>query len=182
MGVGNFQGPATSCGSTIPYSNNDVLNDNGATPIYYGGPTPLVSISTSSPAATSGKVSSCYTALGSGNPNCQIDQRGLARLVGSNYSTGSYSVEVLGAPHIDTIGVYRHSASPYLPRLSNTTGNAEIAFGFGNGTQPSPVVGDWSGLGYDGTGLLNRANGQFLLSNTDNGINENFVFGNPGDE
>ncbi len=82
---------------------------------------------------------------------------------------------------IDSIGVFR-TGTFYL-RLHNSTGYADISVAFTGSGKPYPVVGDWTGGGFDTVGVFNQNNGQFSLrnSNTPGTPDEQFVFGNPND-
>lgn len=62
----------------------------------------------------------------------------------------------------DTIGVFRPSANGFLLRNSNTSGAADLAFGFGL-PGDLPVTGDWNGNGVDDAGIFRPSAGQFQL-------------------
>ncbi len=83
--------------------------------------------------------------------------------------------------HIDSIGVYR--SGTFLLRLHNSTGYADISVAFTISGKPYPVVGDWTGGGFDTVGVFNQNNGQFSLrnSNTPGTPDEQFTLGNPND-
>ena len=87
---------------------------------------------------------------------------------------------------LDTIGIYR--AGTFYLSLHNRTGNADIAAVFNLPGQNLPVVGDWTGSGYDTIGVYNQLNDVFTLCTQNStamcaspanliGV----VFGNPGD-
>jgi hypothetical protein len=87
---------------------------------------------------------------------------------------------------IDSIGVFR--SGTFLLRLHNSTGAADISVTFGPGTKPYPVVGDWTGVGYDTVGDVDQNNGLFSLCNANvtatcaNSSNVmSFVLGNAND-
>jgi CSLREA domain-containing protein len=84
-------------------------------------------------------------------------------------------------PRIDSIGVFR-SGTFYL-RLHNSTGNAEITAAFNPATKPYPLVGDWTGAGFDTIGVLDQNNGLFSLRNSDTSgtPDEQLVLGNSND-
>jgi hypothetical protein len=76
------------------------------------------------------------------------------------------------------IGVFRNGV--WYLRTSNTGGNADITFGYGNVAGDIPVVGDWDGDGIDTIGVYRK--GVFHLRNsTTNGIADiTFGYGNLG--
>ncbi len=89
-------------------------------------------------------------------------------------------------PTIDTIGVFRNGT--FYLRLHNSTGYADIQVAFGSGAQLLPVVGDWTGAGYDTIGVYDTSSAQFnlctandstLCANAANVIS--FTFGSPND-
>ena len=61
----------------------------------------------------------------------------------------------------DTIGVFRPSTGQFLLRNSNTAGNPDFTFNFGQ-SGDKPVVGDWNGDGVTDIGVFR--NGTFLLA------------------
>ncbi len=67
-------------------------------------------------------------------------------------------------PPKDTIGIYR--AGTFYLRTANTTGFANITAAYTKGSRPFPVVGDWTGAGFDSIGVFDRATGNFYLRNT----------------
>jgi hypothetical protein len=79
-------------------------------------------------------------------------------------------------------GVFRsqqnHDAHWYL-RFSNTTGNHDVAFSFGD-TCDIPIVGDWDGDGDDTVGVWR--NGMWHLNGVNGGGTPTpFMYGNPDD-
>lgn len=62
----------------------------------------------------------------------------------------------------DTIGVYRPSATDFLLRNTNTTGNADITVNFSSAGD-LPIAGDWDGDGDDEVGVFRPSTGQFIL-------------------
>jgi hypothetical protein len=75
-----------------------------------------------------------------------------------------------------TVGIYRNGV--FYLRNSNTGGNADTTFGYGNVAGDIPVVGDWNGNLNDTIGIYR--NGVFYLRNSNtNGIADTtFVYGN----
>jgi archaellin len=102
------------------------------------------------------------------------------KLSGSGSLQGSDAADALVAainqPYIDdtctklqfqivsssTIGIYRNGVFYLLN--SNTGGNADTTFGYGNTAGDIPVIGDWNGDGIDTVGVYR--NGVFYLRNT----------------
>jgi hypothetical protein len=79
---------------------------------------------------------------------------------------------------VKTPGVYRDGM--FYLRNSNSNGNADIVFSYGNPSGDTPVVGDWNGDGIDTIGV--DRNGVLYLRNTNtNGVADTF-FGQPGGE
>jgi hypothetical protein len=77
------------------------------------------------------------------------------------------------------IGIYRNGV--WYLRNSNTGGNADTTFRYGNTAGDIPVVGDWNGDGIDTIGVYRS--GVFYLRNSNtNGIADlAFTYGQPGD-
>ncbi len=77
---------------------------------------------------------------------------------------------------IDTPGLRRNSNGFVYLRHSNTQGNAEISYFYGN---PGDLVfsGDWDGDGDDTLGLYRPSNGTVYLRNTNNTGIANWSFG-----
>jgi hypothetical protein len=66
-----------------------------------------------------------------------------------------------------SIGVYEPSTSMFYLRDSNTTGYADITFGYGPaGGGWTPLVGDWRGSGTSTVGIYNPATSTFFLKNS----------------
>lgn len=87
---------------------------------------------------------------------------------------------------LDTIGIFR--SGTFFLRLHNSTGFADIAAYFNLGTKPYPVVGDWTGAGFDTIGTFDQSNGLFSLCTansstvcTNSSAIINFVLGNAND-
>jgi hypothetical protein len=119
---------------------------------YNGGPTQTMSLQASSPTISKGNCS-----LSSPAVPVSTDQRGVSRKTPCD--VGAYETRN------DTIGIFRPSVKTFYLRLHNSTGNADITVGFGPGTKPYPVVGDWTGAGYDTVGDVDQNNGLFSLCN-----------------
>jgi len=68
-------------------------------------------------------------------------------------------------------------------RLHNSTGSADISAAFNPTGTNVPIVGDWTGAGFDTIGVYNQSAGRFSLrnSNTAGSPDEQFLFGNPND-
>jgi len=79
---------------------------------------------------------------------------------------------------ITTIGTVRNGV--FLLRNSNTAGNADLTFAYGN-TGDTPVTGDWNADGV--TTIGTRRNGIFNLRNSNSAgtADITFTFGNPTD-
>ena len=56
-------------------------------------------------------------------------------------------------------------------RLTNSTGNADIAVGLNPAGKNFPVVGDWTGQGYDAVGVFNQNTGNFALCTSNSTAN-----------
>jgi len=91
------------------------------------------------------------------------------------------------APLHDTIGIYRDGT--FYLRLSNSTGFSDLTVNFNTGNQTYPVVGDWTGTGFDNVGLFDQAGGVFSLCRFNNSLacvnSANIIsatFGSPGDQ
>ncbi len=104
-------------------------------------------------------------------------------------STNTPTVTPTSTPavgRLDTIGVFR--TGTFFLRLHNSTGFADINVAFNPGTRPYPVVGDWTGAGFDTVGALDQSNGLFTLCTANNTAScaqtanqISFVLGNPND-
>ncbi len=86
----------------------------------------------------------------------------------------------------DTIGVFR--SGTFLLRLHNSMGFADISVNFAAGSKPYPVVGDWTGAGFDTVGVFDQSNGLFTLCTQNNTTScaqtanqISFVLGSPND-
>lgn len=87
-----------------------------------------------------------------GSTTYPIDSDALDGLVANNTSAA-----------IDSIGIFRPSTNAFYLRLHNSTGVADYTITFNPASKPYPVVGDWTGSGYDTVGILDQANGLFTL-------------------
>jgi len=66
-----------------------------------------------------------------------------------------------------SIGVYEPSTSTFYLRDSNTTGYADITFGYGpSGGGWTPLIGDWHGSGISTVGIYNPNTSTFFLKNS----------------
>ena len=65
-------------------------------------------------------------------------------------------------------------------RNSNTSGNANIAFLYGD-PDDIPVMGDWNGDGVDTPGVVRGRTWYLRNSNTSGNANIAFLYGDPGD-
>jgi hypothetical protein len=88
----------------------------------------------------------------------------------------------------ETPGLYRQSDGYVYLRNSNTTGNADIRYRYGN-PGDIPLAGDFNGDGYDTVSVYRPSNQTVYISNrlgTDgDGIgaaDKSYIFGNPGDQ
>ena len=79
---------------------------------------------------------------------------------------------------VDTVGVFRNGT--FYLRNSNTTGNADVAFSYGD-PGDLPVVGDWTGDGVDTIGVYRNGIFYLRLSNTPGNADLVIPFGDPGD-
>ncbi|MCZ7402396.1 MAG: right-handed parallel beta-helix repeat-containing protein [Candidatus Methanoperedens sp.] len=92
-----------------------------------------------------------------------------------DYLTLAYKTTNL---EIDTIGIYRNGV--FYLRNSNTAGNADLAFAYGE-SGDIPVVGDWNGDGIDTIGVY-RDGVFYLRNNNSAGIADlAFAYGQSGD-
>ncbi|MHB8629528.1 MAG: hypothetical protein ACYDBJ_23735 [Aggregatilineales bacterium] len=89
---------------------------------------------------------------------------------------------------IDSIGIFRPSANSFYLKFKNATGFADITVAFNPAITPAPIVGDWTGAGFDTVGVYDQSNGLFSLCTSNSTANcaipanvINFVLGNPND-
>ena len=112
--------------------------------------------------------------LSDGQSRLQVDSAGIAAL-----------------PLPKTVGIYLNNT--FYVRNTNSTGNADTHFVFGNGSDAYPIVGDWTASKYDQPGIYYQNTGVFVVCEVPAG-NQNsdcstappswlstFVLGNPGD-
>ena len=106
----------------------------------------------------------------------------------SSTATSMINLTLTAPPAVkqDTIGVYR-GGSFYL-RLQNNTGSANAMVGFNPPGKNFPIVGDWTGSGFDSVGVFNQNSGNFMLCTTNTtascALTTNqigFILGNPND-
>jgi subtilisin family serine protease len=79
----------------------------------------------------------------------------------------------------DKIGIYRYGA--FYLRNSNTGGNADVTFGYGNPSGDIPVAGDWARSGNDTIGIYRNGVFYFKNSNTGGIADLTFTYGQVGD-
>jgi hypothetical protein len=79
----------------------------------------------------------------------------------------------------DTVGTFIPSTRAWLLRNSNSSGGADVQFGFG-GVGDVPVVGDWDGNGTDTIGVYRPSTGAWLLRNSNSGGAPDISFGYGG--
>ena len=81
-----------------------------------------------------------------------------------------------------TVGVYRGTQARFYLKNTNTTGPADINFVYGD-PGDVPVVGDWTGKGYDSIGVYRPTESRFYVknSNAPGPVDISLVLGNPGD-
>jgi len=106
-----------------------------------------------SPAISNGNCT-----LGSPAAPVTTDERGIARKVVCD--VGAYEMTT---SRIDTIGIFRPSANSFYLRLHNTQGFGDINVAFNPAAKAYPIVGDWTGGGFDAVGVYDQSNGQFWL-------------------
>jgi len=108
---------------------------------------------------------------------------GLTPLVGhaADTTTVDLSDFFVGNATLDTIGIDR--GGTFYLRLHNSTGSADVSAAFNPAAQPFPIVGDWTGAGFDTIGMYDQSTGVFSLRNsiTAGMPDEQLVFGNPND-
>ncbi len=85
----------------------------------------------------------------------------------------------------DTIGVARRTPSGVLEwhlRNYNSSGPADVIFGYGNSTTDIPIVGNWDGVGGDTIGIVRTVSGvlQWHLRNYNSAGPANLVYGYGG--
>jgi ribosomal protein S16 len=67
---------------------------------------------------------------------------------------------------VDTIGLYNPTNAAFYLKNSNSSGYADVVFGFGTpGNTFTPLAGDWDGDGIDSVGLYDPVHGTFYLRN-----------------
>ena len=77
-----------------------------------------------------------------------------------------------------TIGLYNPTASTFMLRNSNNSGNADLTFGFGSaGGGWLPITGDWDGNGTTTIGLYDPKASTFYLRNSNSAGYADMTFG-----
>ena len=82
------------------------------------------------------------------------------------------------------MGIFRASDRQWYLRNSNSGGNAEIVFPYGDPATDVPVVGDWNGDGTDTVGVYRPASGSWFLRNSNSGgvAELSFSYGIPNEK
>ncbi|MHB8630158.1 MAG: right-handed parallel beta-helix repeat-containing protein [Aggregatilineales bacterium] len=168
----------------ISLSNN--FWANAAPPPYASGSGDLIGnvqfAATPGYTAASYRLGSTSPAIGAGIAVAGVTTDFYGNARGPSYDMGAIRFRA------DTIGIYRPSTRTFYLRLYNSTGYGDITIKFGPGTKPYPVVGDWTGKGFDTIGDFDQSNDLFslctandttLCTNSSNVIN--LVFGNAND-
>lgn len=79
---------------------------------------------------------------------------------------------------VDTPGLYDAVSSVFYLRNSNSSGGADLTFGFGAPGQGwLPIAGDWDGNGTDTIGLYDRSTSTFYLRNSNTAGPADLAFG-----
>ncbi len=83
-------------------------------------------------------------------------------------------------PLQNSIGVYNSQTGTFYLKNSNGNGNADNIFAYGPANSV-PLVGDWTGKGYDTVGVYVPQTGAFFLKNTNSAgpADISFVYGPP---
>jgi hypothetical protein len=82
------------------------------------------------------------------------------------------------SPGLDTIGLYNSATSVFFLRNSNSTGVADLTFGYGPaGAGWIHMAGDWNGDGTDTIGLYNPTASTFFLRNSNSTGVADLTFG-----
>jgi len=145
-----------------------------------GGPTLTDALLPATPPLTKGNCAGNNSVTPTA-PAVITDQRGVPRklssVIGLSCDIGAFEL-----PNLDSIGVYRNGS--FLLRVHNSQGIADISVPFTAGSQPYPIVGDWTGADFDSIGVYDQAAGRFFLRNTltPGPTNTQFIFGNPNDK
>ncbi|MHB8628461.1 MAG: hypothetical protein ACYDBJ_15415 [Aggregatilineales bacterium] len=108
----------------------------------------------------------------------------------SNTSTPMPTIAPTSTPiplRIDSIGIFRNGT--FYLRLHNSTGFADLTVAFNPANSPYPVVGDWTGAGFDTVGVYDQNTGAFYLCNVNDTATcaaafhvQSFTLGNPNDQ
>jgi len=177
-----------------------VLNIGNVTPVSTSTPTqtttPGITPSSSNTATTTNTVRPSATITDTPLPTNTVTQTQSATTAILPSSTNTITSTSTATPtptstitrtptptptKIDTIGIYRNGT--FYLSLHNATGNADIVAAFNPAGQNVPVVGDWTGAGFDTIGVFDQNTGVFSLRNTNTpGLLDNhFALGNPND-
>ena len=115
---------------------------------------------------------------GTYNFQWQMYENGGAGFFGQMSTNVVIQVGSAPPPHrVDTIALWDPASSIYFLRNSNSTGVADMVFGYGpSGQQWIPLVGDWNGDGVDTVGLYNPASSTFFLRNSNSSAPADMVF------
>ncbi len=82
-------------------------------------------------------------------------------------------VLVLPTAKAQSVGVYDPTSGTFYLNYTNTSGNANVAVQYGP-TKSTPLIGDWTGQGFQTVGVYN--NGVFYLKNSDTPGNADIAF------
>jgi hypothetical protein len=99
-----------------------------------------------------------FTATDNGTTNGVADAMSLGQSLSINVATPEAMTS--------TVGMYDPTSSTFYLRYTNSSGNADKVFGYGDATQHwTPVVGDWNGDGVDGVGFFDPVTSFWYLRN-----------------
>ncbi len=109
---------------------------------------------------------------------------------GTSTPTATNSATPTSTPvpaRIDSIGVFRNGI--FYLRLHNSTGYADLTVAFNPAAKPYPIVGDWTGAGFDTVGVYDQNSGAFYVCNANSTATcaapfhvQSFTLGNPNDQ
>lgn len=147
----------------ISLSNN--FWANAAPPPYANGSGDLIGnvqfAATPGYTASSYRLGSTSPAIGAGVAAAGITTDFYGTVRGPSYDLGA--IQFRAGTRADTVGIFRLSTHTFYLRLHNSTGVADLTVAFGPGASPYPVVGDWTGAGFDTIGDFDQSNGLFSL-------------------
>jgi hypothetical protein len=163
--------PATSLGK--------VYLADGATQVVAGATYTLAQVRGMqfAPAAgvSSGSGTFRFTVVDNGTTNGVLDPKSLVQ---------SLKITVASTEEMTTtVGMYDPTTSTFYLRYSNSSGNADLTFAYGDPSlQWTALVGDWDGDGVDGVGFFDPATSLWYLRDSlTTGIAEyTFGYGAPG--